>query len=143
MQDEVQSDFFEDDEEDLFTSLIPVNDHQIACDGLDLIDMLNFSESVDEVEEIFFKRLGLTYTMEEDEMGFEMRRYNELSEEKAYLLTFPDGTDLSDFDIVDVLSIEELAQETYNDLVVAAGETPCDGDCENCSQDCIGKKPID
>ncbi len=137
----MENEYQDDNYEDACNSLIPVNETQVACDGIDLIDMLNYSESVDEHEKEIFTRLGLTYTVEHDEMlDFDIRHFNELSEEKCYLLTFPEGADLADFDIADVLAIEEIPQETYNDLFSAYNETPCDGDCENCSQDCIGKE---
>ncbi len=133
-----------EDYDDGFDSLIPVNDHQVACSGSDLIDMLNFDEAVDEAGDALFQRLGLTYTLEKDDCcDFELRRFNELSEDAYYLITFSPQTDLEDFSMVDARSIEEISEQCYCDLADAANETPCDGNCDECDQDCIGKQPIE
>ncbi len=135
---------FVDDEEADFDSLLPVNDHQLACVGSDLIDMLNFDEAVDEAGDELFKRLGLTYVLEHDDLcDFDIRHFNELSEEAYYLITFGPETDLEDFSIADAIAIEEISEECYADLLEAADETPCDGNCDDCDQDCIGKQPIE
>ncbi len=143
--DDTEDDFFDDDTEDIFASLIPVNDHQIACAGIELIDLLNYSEEVDEADESYFTRLGLTYKWVEDDFCPEekLRVFAELSDEAYYLLTFTDETDLTDFSMLNLLSIEEIPEQTYHDFAAAAGATPCDGNCDACNQACIGKQPIE
>ncbi len=144
MTDNATNTFLEDEDEDFFESLIPINNHQIACSGIELSDLINYSESVDDSEDAFFERLGLSYTFEsEEDRELKLRTFNEIDVEKYYILIFPEGTDLADFDIVDLVAFEEITQETYNSLSSAYNTDPCDGDCENCPQDCIGKQPID
>ncbi len=133
------------EEEDIFNTLIPVNDHQMACSGIELIDLFNYSEEVDEADESYFTRLGLTCTMAPDDFAFdaELRSFAELSEDAYYLLTFTPETDLADFSMLNLLAIEEISEQAYTDFVEAVDAAPCDGDCDNCDQDCIGKQPIE
>ncbi len=136
----------EDDlqDEEFYSTLIPVNEQQMACIGSELIDLFNFSDEIDDADEDYFVRLGLTCTVEYDEMcDCDIRSFRELSDEAYYLLTFTPDTDLSDFSMLDLLAIEEIPEQTYIDFADAAETSPCDGDCDNCLQNCIGKQPIE
>lgn len=125
-------------EEDLL-DIRPVSDTQIACSGADLIDMLNCDEGVDEA---LFTRLDLT-PHPDDSFDFEFLVFDEISEDAYYCITFPEGTDFSDFSIAQACALEEITEKCFNDLASAYEEEPCDGDCENCPQDCIGKLPVE
>lgn len=130
----------EDDEGDDF-DLRPVSSTQIACPGYDLIDLLCYDDAVTPET---FRRLGLTYVEgeEDPETGFAEPTVEELDPEAYYLLTFPEGTDFEDLTVANALLVEEFPEKCFNDLAVDDSEMSCDGDCENCPQDCIGKRPV-
>lgn len=125
-------------EEDLL-DIRAVSETQIACSGADLIDMLNCDEGVDEA---LFARLNLTPHID-DSLDFEFVVFDEINEESYYCVTFPEGTDFSDFSIAQAYALEEISEKCFNDLAADDAEDPCDGDCENCPQDCIGKIPVE
>lgn len=126
-------------DEDLDFDLRPVSNTQVACPGIDLIDMLIYDEDVNEET---FQRLHLTAHLIEDEMGYETYAFDEIDADKYYLITFPEGTNLEEISLADAISLEEISEKCFNDLDVPEDEEPCDGNCEDCSQDCIGKQPI-
>lgn len=126
-------------DEDLDFDLRPVSNTQVACPGVDLIDMLIYDEDVNEET---FQRLHLTAHLIEDEMGYETYAFDEIEANKYYLITFPEGTNLEEISLADAISLEEISEKCFNDLDVPEYEDPCDGDCEHCPQDCIGKQPI-
>lgn len=129
-----------EEEGDTF-DLRPVSATQIACPGYDLIDLLCYDEAVSDDT---FRRLGLALREEEDpETGFVEPTVEGLDPEAYYLVTFPDGTDFEDFTVADALSVEDFPEKCFNDLAVDDSEMSCDGDCENCPQDCIGKRPVE
>lgn len=127
-------------EEDEF-DLRPVSATQIACPGYDLMDLLCYDEAVTEET---FKRLGLTLVETTDaETGFVEPSVEGLDPEAYYLVTFPEGTDFEDFSVADALSVEEFPEKCFNDLAMDESEMSCDGNCETCPQDCIGKRPVE
>lgn len=114
---------------------------QIACPGYDLIDLLCYDEAVTPET---FRRLGLTYREAENpETGFPEPTVEGLDPEAHYLITFPEGADLGDFTIADALTVEDFPEKCFNDLAMDDSEMSCDGDCDNCPQDCIGKRPVE
>ena len=131
---------FDEDEGDDF-DLRPVSATQIACPGYDLIDLLCYDEDVTPKT---LKRLHLT--MEEGEpdpeTGFAEPNIPELDPEAFYLITFPVGTDFENFTVADALSVENFPEKCFNDLATDDSEMACDGNCEACPQDCIGKRPV-
>lgn len=135
--------YTEEDFEDIDFDIRPVSATQVACSGYDLTDMLCYD---DRVTERTFRRLGLT-PLDDDpdpDTGFNEVFIEEIDEEKFYLITFPEGTNLEDFSMADALSVEEFPEKCFNDLAVDDSEMSCDGDCDHCPQeDCIGKYPID
>lgn len=116
-----------------------VSENQIACPGTDLEEMLNFD---DRVGPALYQRLGLTPHRDEGE-DFLYNTFEEVDIEGYYMITFPSGTDFSDFSIADALAIEPFSEARFLELPTGDEDEPCDGDCENCPQDCIGKQPID
>jgi hypothetical protein len=127
-------------DEELDFDLRPVSETQVACPGVDLIDMLIYDEDVNDAT---FQRLNLTAHLCEDEAGYETYTFDEINPEKFYLITFPEGTNLEEISLADAISLEEISEKCFNDLDVPEYEDPCDGNCEVCLQDCIGKQPID
>lgn len=126
-------------DEEIDFDLRPVSATQVACPGIDLIDMLIYDEDVTEET---FQKLRLTAHVVEDEAGYESYTFDEIEEEKYYLITFPEGTNLEEISLADAISLEEISKKCFNDLDVPEMDEPCDGNCECCPQDCIGKQPI-
>ncbi|MEG1552584.1 MAG: hypothetical protein RR133_01505 [Kiritimatiellia bacterium] len=116
-----------------------VSETQIACAGFDLVDLLNCDEGVG-LE--LYHRLHLT-AQKELSLDFDYTVFDEIEDEKFYMLTFPTGTDFADFSIVQVLSVDEISEKCFNDLVIDDSEMSCDGNCDACPQDCIGKHPVE
>lgn len=128
------------DDDKIDFDLRPVSETQVACPGIDLIDMLTYDEDVTDET---FERLKLTAHLCEDEAGYETYAFDEIDAEKFYLITFPEGTNLEEISLADAISLEEISEKCFNDLDVPKDDDPCDGNCEICPQDCIGKQPID
>ncbi len=112
---------------------------QIACPGADLVDLLNCDAGVGPD---LYARLGLTPRDVSAEMGFDWLAFDEIDEEAYYAIDFPEGTDFGDFTIAQALRLEEIPETCFNTLPTGAEEEPCDGECETCPQDCIGKRPV-
>ncbi len=127
-----------DDEADDLLDLRPVSATQIACSGADLVDLLNCDEGVGEA---LYARLGLT-PHTDDSLGFEYTAFAEIDEDAYYMLTFPEGTDFADFTVAQALALEEISEMCFNDLALDESEMSCDGDCDNCPQECVGKLPV-
>lgn len=125
--------------EDDLLDIRAVSETQIACSGADLVDMLNCDEGVDEA---LFTRLNLTPYID-DSVGFDYVFFNEINEDAYYCISFPEGTDFSDFSIAQAYALEEISEKCFNDLAEDEADYPCDGDCENCPQACIGKIPVE
>ncbi len=132
------------DDEDLDEApldLRVVSATQIACPGADLADLLCYDEAA--TPELI-ANLGFTYGETEDPEGEFTEPYVEgIDLDAYYLITFPDGTDLEDFSIADALAVELFSEKCFNELAVDEAEMACDGDCDNCPQDCIGKQPVE
>lgn len=137
MDQEPSIDEFDGEEEELL-DLRYVGEHQIACAGADLTDMLNCDEGVGPE---LYARLGLTAT-QDTSLEFTFFTFDEVDEEAYYMVTFPEGTDFANFSIAQALSIEEISPERFEELPTGDELDPCDGDCEHCLQDCIGKEPV-
>ena len=137
MDQEPSIDAFDGEEEELL-DLRYVGEHQIACAGADLTDMLNCDEGVGPE---LYARLGLTAT-QDTSLEFTFFTFDEVDEEAYYMVTFPEGTDFANFSIAQALSIEEISPERFEELPTGDELDPCDGDCEHCPQDCIGKEPV-
>lgn len=115
-----------------------VSDTQIACSADDLTDLLNFDADVDEE---LYARLGLTAETQ-SEADFEYTIFKEIVSGRYYMVTFPSGTDFTDFTVAQALSIEEISEQRFEELALDDSEMACDGNCECCDQDCIGKQPV-
>ncbi len=126
-------------DEELDFDLRPVSETQVACPGIDLIDMLVYDEDVTDET---FKRLHLTPHVTEDEAGYEEVTFDEIDAEGYYLISFPEGTDLSEIALATALSIEPISETCFNALDVPEDDFPCDGNCDDCPQECIGKQPV-
>lgn len=115
-----------------------VSDTQLACSAEDLTDLLNFDADVGEA---LYQRLGLTA---ETQMAddFEYTEFKEILPGHYYMVTFPSGTDFTDFTVAQALSIEEISEQRFEELALDDSEMACDGNCECCDQDCIGKQPV-
>ncbi len=114
--------------------LRPAGENRMACEGFDLVYLLNTDEGVGPD---LYRRLSLTYT-QSDIDGLPMYEFAEIDEEHPYLLTWPEGEE--DFLMDTLLAIEPLPREAFEAL---AEETPadmCDGACECCAQECAGKE---
>lgn len=127
------------EDEEIDFDLRPISATQVACPALDLIDMLTYDEDVDEAT---YERLHLTAHITEDEAGYENVTFDEIDENGYYMITFPEGTDLSEISLATALMIEPISEQAFNDLDVPEDDFPCDGDCDVCPQDCIGKQPV-
>ena len=127
-----------DGEEEELLDLRYVGEHQIACSGADLTDMLNCDEGIGPE---LYARLGLTAT-QDTSLEFTFFTFAEVSEEAYYMVTFPEGTDFANFSIAQALAIEEISPERFEELPTGDEPEPCDGDCDHCPQDCIGKQPV-
>ncbi len=127
-----------DDQEDELLDLRYVSEHQIACSGIDLKDMLNYDDAVDLK---LYARLHLTSHIVQAS-GFEYTEFDEISDDAFYMITFPEGTDFSDFSIAQALTVEEISEKCFNGLPTGSEDEPCDGNCEDCPQECIGKQPV-
>ncbi len=128
----------DEDDEDTLLDLRYVSQWQIACPGADLVDMLNCD---DDVGPNLYARLGLT-PHTEDFDGLEWVEFAEIRPDGYYMIDFPEGTDFADFSIAQALRLEEIDEKCFNDLPTGDEDDPCDGNCEHCSQDCIGKRPV-
>lgn len=128
----------EDESEEELLDLRYVGEHQLACPGVDLIEMLNCDDAVGPA---LYARLGLT-PQREEALDFDYLTFAELRPEAYYMLSFPEGTDFSDFSVAQALAIEEISETRFNELPTDDDDGPCDGDCEHCPQDCIGKRPV-
>jgi hypothetical protein len=115
-----------------------VSDTQIACSAEDLTDLLNFDADVGEE---LYARLGLTAVTQQAD-DFEYVEFKEICAGGYYMVTFPPETDFSDFTVAQALSIEEISAERFEELALDDSEMACDGNCECCDQDCIGKQPV-
>ena len=124
-------------EEDELLDLRYLGQWQIACSGADLLDLLNCDEGVGPD---LYARLGLT-PHTDDSLGFDWVEFDEIDEGAYYALEFPAGTDFADFSVAQALRLEEISEKCFNDLPTG-DEDPCDGDCDHCTQDCIGKIPV-
>ncbi len=128
----------EQEEEDDLLDLRYLGQWQIACSGADLLDLLNCDEGVGPA---LYKRLGLTpYT--DDSLGFDWTEFDEIDEAAYYAIEFPAGTDFADFSVAQAIRLEEISEKCFNDLPTGDEDEPCDGDCDHCSQDCVGKLPV-
>ncbi len=127
--------------------LIPVSENQFACEGYDLVYMLNFDEGCDTD---LYDTLGLTYTLTQAPMDPDEPFYtfDQIDEDGIYLITWPTGE--TQFATCDACEIAPFDPERYQALKEAAqadedeGEDdcdPCDGNCDACEQDCVGKLP--
>lgn len=125
------------DSEDLL-DLRYVSENQVACVGLDLTDMLNCDDGVGPA---LYKRLGLTPQRDPIE-DFEYFTFPEIQDSRYYMLTFPEGTDFTDFSVSQALRIEEIDETRFLELPTEDEDGACDGDCESCPQACIGKEPV-
>lgn len=125
-------------DEDAGYDLRYVSETQLACSGEDLMELLNFDADVDED---LYQRLGLTAHLEQTE-EFEYYTFDEVIPEKYYMITFPSETDFSDFTVAQALSIEEITEQRFQELELDDSEMACDGNCDCCDQDCIGKQPV-
>ena len=125
------------DSEDLL-DLRYVSENQVACVGLDLTDMLNCDDGVGPA---LYKRLGLTPQRDPIE-DFEYFTFPEIQDDRYYMLTFPEGTDFTDFSVSQALRIEEIDETRFLELPTEDEDGACDGDCESCPQACIGKEPV-
>ena len=115
-----------------------VSDTQIACSAEDLTDLLNFDADVGEE---LYERLGLTAETHAAD-DFEYFEFKEIVSGKFYMLTFPPETDFADFTVAQALSVEEISEQRFEELASDVSEMACDGNCECCDQDCIGKQPV-
>lgn len=115
-----------------------VSDTQIACSAEDLTDLLNFDADVGEE---LYERLGLTAETHAAD-DFEYFEFKEIVSGKFYMLTFPPETDFADFTVAQALSVEEISEQRFEELALDVSEMACDGNCECCDQDCIGKQPV-
>lgn len=115
-----------------------VSETQLACSGEDLMELLNFDADVDEA---LYARLGLTPMLQQGD-DFEFYEFEEILPEKYYMITFPPETDFSDFTVAQALSVEEITEQRFQELERDDSEMACDGNCECCDQDCIGKQPV-
>lgn len=109
-----------------------VGEHQLACLGFDLVDLLGESENTPALAH----KLALTpHLVTEDDL--EYYTFDEIDLEKPYLITWPDAD--TDFQIDDAIAIEPFDQDRFEAL---AEDTDglCEGDCEHCTQDCVGKE---
>ena len=130
----------DDDDNDEGFDLRCVSATQMACPGYDLLDLMAYDE---DVTADTFKRLNLTaYEVEDDVTGLPHLEVEEIDPEKFYLVTFPDGTDMSALSVSLAISVEEFSEKCFNDLDAEEEDISCDGDCEHCPQDCIGKLPV-
>lgn len=127
----------EDDAGDDF-DLRYVSDTQIACSADDLTDLLNFDADVGEE---LYERLGLTAEVQSAD-EFDYFTFKEILPGHYYMLTFPAETDFTDFTVAQALSIEEITEQRFEELALDDSEMACDGNCECCDQDCIGKQPV-
>ena len=125
-------------EEDELLDLRYLGQWQIACSGADLLDLLNCDEGVGPD---LYARLGLT-PHTDDSLGFDWVEFDEIDEGAYYALDFPEGTDFADFSVAQTLRLEEISEKCFNDLPTGDEDDPCDGDCDHCPQDCIGKIPV-
>ncbi|HIV10064.1 MAG TPA: hypothetical protein IAC79_08130 [Candidatus Spyradenecus faecavium] len=125
-------------EEDELLDLRYLGQWQIACSGADLLDLLNCDEGVGPD---LYARLGLT-PHTDDSLGFDWVEFDEIDEGAYYALDFPEGTDFADFSVAQALRLEEISEKCFNDLPTGDEDDPCDGDCDHCPQDCIGKIPV-
>ena len=115
-----------------------VSQWQIACPGPDLLDMLNCDDGVGPD---LYARLGLTPRVE-DLDGLEWVCFDEIRDDAYYMLTFPEGTDFADFSVAQALRLEEIDEKCFNDLPTDDEADACDGECETCPQNCVGKLPV-
>lgn len=115
-----------------------VSDTQLACSGADLMELLNFDADVDEA---LYERLGLTAELQQEE-DFEYYEFKEILPENYYMISFPAGTDFTDFTVAQAIAIEEMDEARFAELDAGVAEMACDGDCDSCEQDCIGKQPV-
>ncbi|MBQ9694700.1 MAG: hypothetical protein IJV69_08090 [Kiritimatiellae bacterium] len=125
-----------DDEPDY--DLRYVSDTQLACSGEDLTELLNFDADVDEA---LYAKLGLTAVLQQAE-DFEFYTFEEILPECYYMITFPPETNFADFTVAQALSIEEMTEQRFQELELDDSEMACDGNCDCCDQDCIGKQPV-
>ncbi len=128
----------QESDEDTLLDLRYVNAHQIACPGMDLEDMLNCDTAVGEE---LYKRLHLTPHVDTS-CDFEWVVFDEIRDGAYYMITFPEETDFSDFSIAQALAVEEISETCFNNLQPCEEDDSCDGDCDSCPQECIGKVPV-
>lgn len=128
----------QEDDEDSFLDLRYISAHQIACPGTDLEDMLNCDDAVGED---LYHRLNLTPHVDTS-CDFDWLVFDEIRGDAFYMITFPEGTDFSDFSIAQALKVEEIAETCFNNLQSCEDDESCDGECDSCPQECIGKVPV-
>lgn len=123
-----------------FLDLRPVSETQFACSGEDLESLLNYGD--EGVDEAFFVRLGLTARAGEL-CGEPYYTFEEIEPERYYLVTLADGSDASEFSVAQAVRVEEFSEKCFNELDESESDDdwPCEGDCEHCPQDCVGKLP--
>lgn len=122
-------------EEDSF-DLRMVSENQLACEGYDLVYMLNFDDGTGIA---LYDRLNLTYVMGDPIDGETVYDFPDLDEEEPYMITWPDGCDT--FEIAQAVAIEKMDRARFDALAddVEDVEDPCDGGCCCCDQTCAGK----
>lgn len=128
----------EDDGEEGLLDLRYLGQWQIACSGEDLLDLLNCDDGVGPA---LYARLGLTPRPVEG-LDFAWTEFAEIDPSAYYALEFPAGTDFADFSVAQALRLEEIGEKCFNDLPTGEEDDACDGDCEHCPQDCVGKRPV-
>ncbi len=125
-----------------FLDLRPVSDNQFACSGEDLESLLNYGD--EGVDEAFFAKLGLTARPGEL-CGEPYHTFDEVLPGRYYLVTLTEDADATEFSMAQAVKVEEFSEKCFNELDESDsdddGAWPCEGDCENCPQDCVGKLP--
>lgn len=113
--------------------LRPAGENSMACEGFDLVYLLNTDEGTGPD---LYRRLNLTATQTEID-GLPMFEFAEIDEEEPYLLTWPEGEE--DFLMPTLLSIAPLSRQAFEDLA-ESGDEMCSGECGECPQTCPGKE---
>ncbi len=122
-----------------FLDLRPVNDRQFACSGEDLEALLNYDLAEIDADALF-NRLGLTPHAVEI-CGAPYVTFDEIDPEGYYLVTLTEGADATEFSTQELVAFESISETCFNELQAEEDDWPCDGDCDKCLQDCIGKTP--
>jgi len=130
----------EEEEALLFYDLRDVSPTRLACPGEDLVDLLAYDPEVDEAT---YARLGLTPPERRlDDDGNEFFVIPEIDPEGYYVITFPEDEDPETATFASAIALEPIDREAFEALPPPEADDPCDGDCDRCPQDCVGKQPI-